>query len=146
MGSPGYVNYVPANSNPIGELVTIKPLLGNFSNVKDAQKTPLEDLQELCDYPVLYVNYRAANSENQNHDKIFAVTISNKQPAIDKERLEVTYPADAFAVDVFFINETNSIVTGIISHWTSLLCAILTFRGHEVFLNNELFIPFSQTK
>lgn len=127
-------------ANKVPQIVNIQPM--SSIPTKEEQNLTLKLLQDLCEYPILYVNIRVVASENPNADKNFAVTVSNKEPETNEETLEAKYPADSVAADVFFSYEINSTMTNLSLHWAKVICSILTFRGHEVFFNNKIFVPF----
>jgi hypothetical protein len=130
----------PILLNRLPPLVTTTPM--QDISPQEENNLALKSLQELCEYPVLYVNMRVVVSGNPYTDKNFAITVSNKEPEKNEETLEVIYPADSLAADIFFSYDTNTTMTNMALHWAKLVCSILTFRGHEVFFNNKIFLPF----
>lgn len=133
---PGVSQYL----NKAPQIVTVQAM--SSIPTEEEQNLTLKFLKELCEYPILYVNIRVVASENPCADKHFAVTVSNKEPETNSETLEAKYPVDAIAADIFFSYEINSFMTNLSLHWAKLVCSILTFRGHEVFFNNKIFVPF----
>ena len=103
-------------------------------------KKSLSMLRDLCDEPVLYINSRLAKNDFGEHTEL-AVTIANKKPFVDEQENVTKYPPDTTAVDLFsdtFITETKIALT---KHWIHLICTILVFRGHEIYLDNVVYQP-----
>jgi len=105
--------------------------------IRKEMAAPLKVLKELCDYPVLYMNYRVINNEGA-----IAVTISDKNPTTDNKEMTAKYPGDAIVVDLCLFNDTSEKYIHTIDYWANMLCSVLTFRGHEVFLNGHLYVPY----
>lgn len=100
-------------------------------------------LEKLCDYPSLYVNN---HFREENGEKIYVVTISNAEPIVSEERTAIWQKND-IAIDLFYDpsitrDNLNINTLNVIIHWIKIVCSILTFRGHEVFLDNKLFQPY----
>lgn len=109
---------------------------------KNSQDT-LKILEKLCDYPHLYVN---SHFREEDGEKIYIVTISNAEPIVSEERTAIWQNNDV-ALDIFYdptftLDNMNTNTLNTIMYWVNIVCSVLTFRGHEVFLENKLFQPY----
>jgi len=116
----------------------------NNDKLQNVHDNPLQTLEELCKYPVLYINTHFADDDGE---KSFVVSVSNQEPIIIKDKREALWEKNALVVDVFYdptltLNNINPEVLISITYWVKILCCILTFKGHEVFIENKLFRPY----
>lgn len=138
---------------PASMLIPLAPLPPLFGGYKmDYKKLaaqmnnePLHILEELCSHPVLHVNAHF-RKENKDEDAIYVVTLSNASPIISENREAIWRKSD-LAIDLFYdpnltLDSINSDSLAVVMHWVKLFCSMLTFRGHEVFLDNQLFRPY----
>ena len=107
-------------------------------------QNPLKVLEELCKHPVLYIN---THFRDYDGNKCFVVSVSNEEPHVIEGKREAVWMKSALVVDIFYdpslhLDNLNTEVLYSLTHWVKTLCYILTFKGHEVFIENKLFRPF----
>lgn len=100
----------------------------------------LQLLRTLCDEPALFINTRMFYN-NWHEPSSFTITIANKQPSVDEATFVARYPKDTVAVDLITESNPSDYKTNLTKHWIHILCAVLVFRGHEVYLDNKVYQP-----
>lgn len=103
----------------------------------------IKELETLCGHPTLYVSQYFREVDG---NQVYVVSVSNASPVIDADRHAIWNPKD-IAVDIYFnpnvtLENVSPPFLSQILHWTRLICTVLTFKGHEVFLDGELFKPY----
>lgn len=135
-----------SRQSKLGSSINYTPPTNKYCNNQSIEEV-LVLLKDLCEHPVLYINFRIIKEPEINPSAPvcaspeIVLTISNNKPEINQEENEVKYPSDSIALDLFQCYYSDSMILSLGKHLAKIICSILTFRGHEVFLDNKLFIP-----